>query len=211
MKAALKTVLGMVKGASRGAKARGVLETVTGVTAQTAKELGPVATAGLAVPAVGFAMNEVVSPLIGGIGDYFSGGGQKRARAAQSLEYRARALAAGKALEAERVQRGMSESLVKLRALDPALFQRVMAGRRLPVGAEVIGGVPRVDLLEELAQMMTLGQVPGQPGGGGLLASLQQGGYNVKQTQGIGPKGPTSTLTIKSPPMSDGSDLSGLF
>ncbi len=211
MKGAVKAAVSALKGAVGGAKTRGIAETVTGLTMKTARDIGPLATVGLAAPAIGFAASEVVSPLIGGIGDYFSGGGAKRARAAQALEYKARAVAAGKKLEAERVQRGMSESLVKLRALDPALFQRVMAGRRLPVGAEVIGGVPRVDLLEELAQMMTLGQVPGQGGGQDLLSSLQQGGYNVRQTQGIGPKGPTSTLTIKSPPMSDGGDLSGLF
>jgi hypothetical protein len=40
----------------------------------------------------------------------------------------------------------------------PHLYNQILAGRRLPKGATVLGGAPRTDLLEELAYRMTQGE-----------------------------------------------------
>jgi hypothetical protein len=41
---------------------------------------------------------------------------------------------------------------------EPAIYTAVSAGRKLPQGAVVLGGQPRVDLLQELGRSMAEGQ-----------------------------------------------------
>ena len=57
----------------------------------------------------------------------------------------------------EQVRRSMRESLARIAAIDPQMYSEVMAGRRLPQGARVIGGTPRTDLLAQLASDMAGG------------------------------------------------------
>jgi len=47
---------------------------------------------------------------------------------------------------------------MRLAAIDPHLYNEVMAGRSLPKDAVVFGGQPRTDLMEELAMGMAQGQ-----------------------------------------------------
>tara|TARA_X000001388_G_scaffold65960_1_gene52592 strand:- start:97 stop:549 length:453 start_codon:yes stop_codon:yes gene_type:complete len=65
----------------------------------------------------------------------------------------------------ELLQRRMGQSMARLAAADPQLYQHVVTGRQLPQGAVVLGGAPRVDLMEELAlRMATSPQaIPGAP------------------------------------------------
>ncbi len=58
---------------------------------------------------------------------------------------------------ARRLQRDMATNAARLASVAPDVYNRVLAGRTLPRGAVVIGGRPRVDMLEELAYRMASG------------------------------------------------------
>ncbi len=88
-----------------------------------------------------------------GLSDYSTE--MMRAEGRFQQEERTRQVLTGARLEGMR--RAMLESAAKLAALDPQLYNQVLAGRRLPQGAAVFGGRPRVDLLEELALDMASG------------------------------------------------------
>lgn len=64
----------------------------------------------------------------------------------------------------EQQQRGMlrDENARRLAMYAPHLYNQVMAGRKLPKNAVVIGGTPRTDLLEELASSMADGAWGGE-------------------------------------------------
>lgn len=72
-----------------------------------------------------------------------------------------RELAAQDALrmKMQRYQRDMAMNTARLAAADPALYNEVMAGRRLAAGSRVFGGQPRTDLMEQLVSRMTQGTV----------------------------------------------------
>jgi len=61
-------------------------------------------------------------------------------------------------VEIEGLQRKIAQSAMRLAAIDPHLYNEVMAGRSLPKDAVVFGGQPRTDLMEELAMGMAQGQ-----------------------------------------------------
>ena len=65
----------------------------------------------------------------------------------------------------EMLQSRMGQSLARLAAVSPQKYQEVMAGRILPQGAVVLGGTPRVDLMEDLAFRMATSpnSIPGAP------------------------------------------------
>lgn len=58
----------------------------------------------------------------------------------------------------DKLRQDMLRSAARLSAANPQLYEQVLAGRRLPMGATVLGGQPRVDLLQELALGMAQGQ-----------------------------------------------------
>jgi len=58
----------------------------------------------------------------------------------------------------QRYEQSIAKNAARLAAANPQLYNEVMAGRRLPQGAVVLGGRPRVDLMEELAMSMAGGQ-----------------------------------------------------
>ena len=80
----------------------------------------------------------------------------KQRRAEQKLALRTR-------VQYEDVQRRMAQAAMRLAALDPHLYNEVMAGRSLPKDAVVFGGQPRTDLMEELAMGMAQGQFKEPP------------------------------------------------
>lgn len=55
------------------------------------------------------------------------------------------------------------EALMRLASADPHLYNEVVAGKRLPQGAMVLGGSPRYDLMETLAYDLVDGRYPAQP------------------------------------------------
>ena len=63
------------------------------------------------------------------------------------------------------LQSSMAQSLARLAAASPQTYNPVMAGRLLPQGAVVLGGTPRVDLMEDLALRMASNPqaIPGAP------------------------------------------------
>ena len=61
-------------------------------------------------------------------------------------------------IEIESMQKRTMEASMRLAALDPHLYNEVMAGRSLPKDAVVFGGQPRQDLMEELSMAMAQGQ-----------------------------------------------------
>jgi hypothetical protein len=63
-----------------------------------------------------------------------------------------------RAAEREALTRRMAMASARLAAVNPQLYNEVLAGRRLPQGAVVLGGIPRTDLLQELAYDLASGQ-----------------------------------------------------
>jgi hypothetical protein len=55
------------------------------------------------------------------------------------------------------LQMNIDDNLAQLQQKAPDLYMSVAAGRRLPQGAVVIGGVPRQDLLQQLGMSMSNG------------------------------------------------------
>ena len=53
--------------------------------------------------------------------------------------------------------RRYAENTVSLIQNAPMVARQIMAGRRLPKGAVVIGGTPRVDLMQQMADQMSQG------------------------------------------------------
>ena len=71
-------------------------------------------------------------------------------------------------LEYQQVQQQLARNAARLAASNPHLYNQIMAGRRLPQGAVILGGTPRTDLMEEIAggmatqpQMMPQGPMAG--------------------------------------------------
>jgi molybdopterin synthase catalytic subunit len=56
------------------------------------------------------------------------------------------------------LERSIDQNLRNVALFEPAIYTAVSAGRKLPQGAVVLGGEPRVDLLQELGRSMAEGQ-----------------------------------------------------
>ena len=63
------------------------------------------------------------------------------------------------AIELQLLRQDVANNATMLASTAPHLYNQIMAGRRLPQGATVLGGMPRADLLEELAFRMAQGQL----------------------------------------------------
>lgn len=74
----------------------------------------------------------------------------------QAMGERSREVA--RLLEKARLERAIRENQMRLARGNPDLYTSVMAGRRLPKGSVVLGGVPRQDLMRELAASMDSGR-----------------------------------------------------
>lgn len=92
--------------------------------------------------------------------------GQTQQRAIQA-EMTMRALEKEKMLRSQRLQMDMKANVARLAAMAPDVYSQVLAGRRIPRGGVVIGGTPRIDLMEDLASSMSQGrfQANAQPSG----------------------------------------------
>lgn len=74
----------------------------------------------------------------------------------QAMGERSREVA--RLLEKARLERTIRENQMRLARGNPDLYTSIMAGRRLPKGSVVLGGVPRQDLMRELAASMDSGR-----------------------------------------------------
>lgn len=72
-------------------------------------------------------------------------------------ELESRSQKVARILEAQRAQRSLAENQSRIAQANPTLYTSVMAGRRVPTGAVVLGGRPRMDLMRELAASMDSG------------------------------------------------------
>lgn len=59
---------------------------------------------------------------------------------------------------AERLRRTMAINTARLAALNPHLYNEVLAGRKLAPGSVVFGGEPRTDLMDLLTSRMAQGE-----------------------------------------------------
>lgn len=63
----------------------------------------------------------------------------------------------------ERLRRTMAINTARLAALNPHLYNEVLAGRKLAPGSVVFGGEPRTDLMQMLTSRMAQGQYQEPP------------------------------------------------
>lgn len=77
-----------------------------------------------------------------------------------------------KAVEQGRMQQAMLRSMARLAQADPHFYNELMMGRRLPLGAVVLGGQPRTDVLQDVAYAMANGEFDRQAA---LMRQLQTG------------------------------------
>ena len=73
------------------------------------------------------------------------------------LEQRIRTAQRARDIEEQARARRAVDNTVNLIRYAPEVANQVMAGRRLPKGAVMIGGQPRVDLMQQLAEQMSNG------------------------------------------------------
>ena len=119
---------------------------------------------------VGFGLNKPINPLTALLGAQFGGGLAKDIRddfSDRLLEIERRKT---EALKKRRIAQSLAASIARqnemttasnlhfLRQNSPEIYDAVLAGRRLPQDAVVLGGTPRQDLLTELARNMQVSQ-----------------------------------------------------
>ncbi len=74
-----------------------------------------------------------------------------------------RAAMTAEAYRMERLRRTMAINTARLAALNPHLYNEILAGRKLAPGSVVFGGEPRTDLMEMLTSRMAQGQYQEPP------------------------------------------------
>lgn len=123
---------------------------------KTARQIGRVPTAGLVFGEVAFRKDILFDPIHGAVSRGARAGDELSATL--SLEFLTRGRQLERQVQIQGLQRRMAENAARLAAGAPDIYETVLAGRRLPKDATVIGGSPRVDLLEQLALDMSLGR-----------------------------------------------------
>lgn len=83
--------------------------------------------------------------------------GGPKTRDVLDLEQRIQAAQRARDIEEQARARRAVDNTVNLIRYAPEVANQVMAGRRLPKGAVMIGGRPRVDLMQQLAEQMSDG------------------------------------------------------
>jgi hypothetical protein len=120
-----------------------------GRAAQWAKE-HPVIAGLSALGAVGLG-SEVVPPVVRGVHRDWSNHTVAEARKELESEKDMQAIGESHRLRQESVERELAKQSARLAAANPHLYNQIMAGRRLPQGAVILGGNPRTDLMEQIA------------------------------------------------------------
>jgi hypothetical protein len=153
---AFKSLGALVKGPSKAARSVGL--DFTGVQAGL----------GIGVPTALFGAG-IASEVGSAVKEEFTGFNKDL-----RLELRRQRYEAAQAMKARRLQKAMSENLMRLASSNPQLYNQLMVGKVLPTGAVVIGG-GRTDFLESVAYQMAtggFGTTPGTPDDTRVLEAL---------------------------------------
>ncbi len=123
----------------------------------------PFQTAGIALGGLGFA-DMIGAPLVKGVAEDFSN--QKTEDLLKNLEFEKQqsAIQQGLASRQQAVEQEIAKQSARLAAANPHLYNQIIAGRRLPQGAVILGGNPRTDLMEQIASGMASNPQLQQPG-----------------------------------------------
>ena len=129
--------------------------------------------AAIGIPTAMFLGKEVVEPVATSVARGLGWKQDERQLFALGESFRQENMARAVALREQRLMRADMDNIERLARMNPELVKQVLAGRRLPRGAVVIGGKPRVDAMMELARSMSMGAYstgPTDP----ILAMAQQ-------------------------------------
>jgi hypothetical protein len=118
---------------------------------------------GMTIPAVGFGALFGKSLITDPIGKALNDDPMASRLMASQEAYRKKQEMLQKKMEIQDLQKRATQASMRLAALDPHLYNEVMAGRSLPKDAVVFGGQPRQDLMEQLSMAMAQGQFKEQP------------------------------------------------
>jgi len=132
--------------------ARQVISKVKGAGGTLGRGVVGVGAAGLAVGAASL-LWDPVADLVGGM--EITGGAKRRFKKAYAQD---RAMMRARLLSEQRqkrIQALKAENMALLARTKPHLFLELSAGMKLPEDAVVIGGQPRQDLLEQVAEAMS--------------------------------------------------------
>lgn len=115
--------------------------------------------------AVGLGMGaaDIFSPVGDAAYQTVSGNQGKSIQASVSAQNALSTFQRVQAARQEILRRKQAENEALLAQQNPALYTSVLAGRKLPRGAVVIGGRPRRDLMSRLTEMMSTGEMAGPP------------------------------------------------
>tara|TARA_Y100001938_G_scaffold150556_1_gene242040 strand:+ start:3703 stop:4239 length:537 start_codon:yes stop_codon:yes gene_type:complete len=103
-------------------------------------------------------------PIVKGIRSGYTDYDFNRQVAAVKAEKENRRYMAGMNQQREEVEKELARQAARLAAANPNLYNQIMAGRRLPQGAVLLGGQPRTDLMEQIAYGMASNPQLQQPG-----------------------------------------------
>jgi len=166
-------MLGAIKGIAKGFdKAQSLFTQVP------LKEMSTLTGAAIATPAMYFGLKDVgydmaAKPMWNSIMNPDEGSNSPSAMIARAeAENSRRSQALRVRAEMDHLQKKVTSAAMRLAAVDPHLYNEVMAGRSLPKDAVVFGGQPRTDLMEELAMGMAQGQFEETSAQDELLKSL---------------------------------------
>lgn len=129
--------------------------------------------AAIGIPTGLFLGKEVVDPIATSVARGLGWQREERQLFALEESIRRENMMRATVLKEERLARADMDNIERLARMNPELVKQVLAGRRLPRGAVVIGGRPRVDAMMELARSMSMGAYstgPTDP----ILAMAQQ-------------------------------------
>ena len=114
--------------------------------------------------------HEVASPIIGSlIDEHITGASLERQQQQVENLREGNRKRRSRQVRVANIQENIRRNQQLLAMKDPHLYAQVMAGRHLPQDAVVLGGTPRQDLMEELAQHMGSLPSPGPFDGADLF------------------------------------------
>jgi hypothetical protein len=119
--------------------------------------------AAFALPTAEFVAKDIVDPIVTGAARTLGWQQDERDIVGLSETFRQENMARAVALREQRLLRADMDNMERLARINPELVKQVLAGRRLPRGAVVIGGKPRLDAMAELARGMSMGAYTQEP------------------------------------------------
>jgi len=109
---------------------------------------------------------EVFPPMARGVQQDFSGLNTRDVMNELNAQKDREAILSASISRKQSVERELAKQSARLAAANPHLYNQIVAGRRLPQGAVILGGNPRTDLMEQIALGMASNPQLQQPGPG---------------------------------------------